>query len=446
MYMKEDPVIYCLPREFTSYFIKLKPKKVPAEKRIESQFKKIIGIEEEEDVPSWDKKAAVRPSKKGQQKTPQKEFPYDDDDIKLNWETLMHFRKASWPKEKRWPVTKREINDDGRDELYIGMSKIENKKVYFIVSSEFIPRTSDSYLFPTSFFRKMSYNVEYEIPQASKDELVAIVQVAIKDRIKSIKPIMVDGVKKFRCKTHGGKTNEVYDQQWIDENFKELELDFYDKVMDDKFVDKKYVPLPSGMRDNDSGEENDKNWIPHNLRSDVCVQYTFGDAAYCAFANMANALYILKDELPADFFFRNRFRNMTDLLERYTTLNTNFQTPNEFMCALRIAREKFGYTTRFLGSKHKPWHVDDLDLNVVKYVEIQGVSQVVSHVVCIYNQLIYDGTFQTCVKLSKKGLQFICNQKQFSTKCYSLEPSKKIQKKIAKAQKNKKRKHSLKSP
>ena len=262
----------------------------------------------------------------------------------------------------------------------------------------------------------MSYNVEYEIPQASKDELVEIVQLAIKDRIKSIKPIMVDGVKKFRCKTHGGKTNEVYDQKWIDDNFKELEVEFYDKIMDDKFVDKKYVRLPSGKRDNDSGEEEDKNWIPRHLRIDVSVQYTFGDKAYCAFANMANALYILKDTHPADFFFRNRFRNMTDLLEKYTTLNTNVQTPNEFMCALRIAREKFGYTTRFLGVDHKPWKFDNNDLNVVKYVEIQGVSQVVSHVVCIYNQLIFDGTFDTCVKLSKEGMQFICNQSQFWTK------------------------------
>ena len=135
-----------------------------------------------------------------------------------------------------------------------------------------------------------------------------------------------------------------------------------------------------------------------------------------------------------------------DLLEKYTTLNTNSQAPNEFMCALRIAREKFGYTTRFLGVNHEPWKYNDEDSNVVKYVEIQGVSQVVSHVVCIYNRLIYDGTFGTCVNLSKEGLQFICNQAQFWTKSYSLEASKKIKKKIAKQQKHKKRKLSLKSP
>ena len=52
--------------------------------------------------------------------------------------------------------------------------------------------------------------------------------------------------------------------------------------MDDKFLDKKYVRLPSGKRDNDSEEEDDKNWIPRNLRSDVRVQYTFGDTARTA--------------------------------------------------------------------------------------------------------------------------------------------------------------------
>ena len=149
--------------------------------------------------------------------------------------------------------------------------------------------------------------------------------------------------------------------------------------MDDKFVDKKYIPLPSGKRENNSDEEDDKIWIPRKLRTDVRVQYTFGDAAFCAFANMANALNILKDDVASDFFFRNRFRNMTDLLERYTTLNTHNQSPNEYMCALRIAREKFGYTTRFLGNNHNPADYDDNDMNVVKYVAIQGVSQVVSH-------------------------------------------------------------------
>ena len=193
--------------------------------------------------------------------------------------------------------------------------------------------------------------------------------------------------------------------------------------MDDKNVNKRFVALPSGQRDDSDNSDEETSNIPIEFRGRSNVEFTFGDRAYCAFGNMANALALLKHEEAALFFFRNRFKPLVDLLKEYTTLNIESGSPNEFMSALRIAREKFGYTTRFLGQNHEPWLSVDEDKDVVKYIELQGVNNVVTHTICVFNNYIYDGSEKKTINLSKRSLKWLIKEEQFYIKCYSLEQS-----------------------
>ena len=61
-----------------------------------------------------------------------KEMRYDipsEDDIKLNWKTLMKYNKNTWDIKSKPPVPKEEIDDDDRDIFFIGMSEIKGKKI-----------------------------------------------------------------------------------------------------------------------------------------------------------------------------------------------------------------------------------------------------------------------------------------------------------------------------
>ena len=123
---------------------------------------------------------------------------YTENDLKLNWKTLMRFCKSDWTEGKPYPLPKEDIDNDDRDFFFIGRSDIKGKEVFFIVSDHIIPTDKDSHIFPNSFFMEMQDNEEYEIPQYSKNELFEIVQYAIHSSIEYIVPKMVHGGKSGR--------------------------------------------------------------------------------------------------------------------------------------------------------------------------------------------------------------------------------------------------------
>ena len=107
-------------------------------------LKDIIGVKGE--IPSWTKKRYVTKAtkekmrqKRIEKKKQQIEFPYTNDELRLNWKTLMHYRKDTWPEGTPLPFSPTEIEADKRDDIYIGMSEINGEKVYFNVSTDYIP-------------------------------------------------------------------------------------------------------------------------------------------------------------------------------------------------------------------------------------------------------------------------------------------------------------------
>ena len=354
---------------------------------------------------------------------------YTENDLKLNWKTLMCFCKYEWNPEEAYPLPKAEIEKDHRDLYYIGRSDIDGKKVYFSVSEYIIPTDRDSHIFPNSFFLTMQNNKEYEIPDYSKKELYEIVQYAIRTSIDYIIPRMVEGEKKWKLRYKDGKYSKYMTKMWIDEKFAEGFDVFYDKLLSDDYLGKR-IECPHDKSDEEEVKVQTGTNIPAHFHAKGKVKYCFGESAYCAFGNMANALHLLKDYKAASFFFANRFKNKAELLEKYTTLPEDQRNVNEFGAALRILRDKFGYTTKVLGMNHRPWLLYDDDKNLVKYMEFQAYESVVRHVICLFNGLIYDGTLGQPIKLSKNSMQWLSGDENFLMKTYVIEPSSPLKKQL----------------
>ena len=119
----------------------------------------------------------------------------------------------------------------------------------------------------------------------------------------------------------------------------------------------------------------------------------------------------------------NRFKKLSDLIQEYTSIPAHETRYNEFIIALRTAREKFGYTTRASAMNHEHWKNISIDKDVMKYVEMQAFGTAALHVVCIYNGINYDGAFGEQIFLSRESMKFIACDTHFLMKCYSLEPS-----------------------
>ena len=361
-----------------------------------------------------------------------------ENDIKLHWKTLMCFCKREW-KSKRYPLPKKIVDADDRDFYYIGRSDIEKKKIYFSVSEHIIPEDRDSYVFSNSFFRHMTNNKEYEIPQESKEKLFRMVQTAVRSTIDAIVPIMVEEVKMWKCKHQGGYFSKPQTHEWVKETFEKDFEETYDMLMDDANLNKA-ITCPSGKRNETNDEDKQHEIIPAHIIGRGKTKYSFGDNAYCAFGNRANGLHLLNDDKAASFFFANRFKTVSSLVADYTTLDITKTNINEFVTAIRIVRERFGYVTKALDMSHQPWKTNDEDRTVLKYVEIQGYETAITHVVCIYRGYIYDGAIGKTLKLSRESMEYICGHQNFVMKCYAIEQSLKIKKALEKRREDKKRK------
>ena len=423
---------YRLPDAFVNIYEDLKEAKKEAAalrklKKTEWDLKKIIGLNADDDVPSWSKSSSRLLKKKSTSEQNEKnaEEKYSDKDIKQNWKTLMHFSKRTWSKSTRPPIPQHEINSEKMEQFFIGRSDIKNKKVYFIVSSNIIPRDQKSFVFEDSFFAKMAYNTEYDIPQHSINKLNEVVRDAKNYVIGWIQPCVIDGVKMWRGKKRIGSHTDPQNIDWIKDSFLPAFKPFYDECLDDNNIGK-HLPVPNGKRTFEIADASDQcKVIPVEFKTEFSVPFTFDNDAYCAFGNMANALSICEDNMAARFFFANRHKHMPLLTQEYPELKLNLNG-NQFHCALQIVRHMFKYNIKRLENTHEPWKDVDTESNVVKYVEIEQQNAAFSHVVCIFKNFIYDGSLTRAITLSYESMLWLCHNEQFYLKCYTIEPCKKV--------------------
>ena len=356
----------------------------------------------------------------------------------------MLFSKQTWIKGKPTPVPMKDIKKEKRQYFYIGRSDVNGEKIYFIVSNNIIPRDQNSHIFENKFFNIMRYNTEYDIPQYSVDKLQETVRDSHLYIIKWIQPTMINGTKMWKGKRRGGWHTDPQPHDWIKNSFLPNFRDFYEKCMDDSNIDK-HLPIPAGkqntpidLEDREHANENDTLSIPENIVTAIDVPFCFDNDAYCAFGNMANATHVFRDELTTEFFFINRHKNMSFIEEEYPELSLSVNG-NQFSCALKIVREIFKYKVKSLGAKHEPWMEGNEDDNVVKYIEVQALSAMYTHVVCVYRNLIYDGTFRKCMTLSKESFDWIAREETYLLKCFSIEPCQKVKRAIANKNETKKK-------
>ena len=371
---------------------------------------------------------------------------YTDNDIKLNWKTLMLFSKKSWNTSKTPPIPQSEINAEEKDYFYIGRSDIDGNKVYFRVTKDLIPEDQDSHVFQNSFFSLMGFNTEYDIPPYSILTLKEVVADTPKYAIDKIKAVIVKGKKMFKGKRANGQLTEPQEESWIKKSF-EADFDWYYKqLLDDQNLNK-FIKVPSGKAKipsvNDEPETVPGNNIPERFRTEVDVHYCFDNKAYCSFGNMANALKLLGDDNAANFFFTNRHKHMAILEAEHPEFKMNLNG-NQYFCALQIIRHVFHYSIRNLGEKHVLWANPELEQGIMKYVEIQPVGALFTHTVVIYNNFIIDGTFKKCIKLSKESFRFVGGgTEHYRCQCYSLEPSKQLKRTLNRLEEEKKKKPKL---
>ena len=113
--------------------------------------------------------------------------------------------------------------------------------------------------------------------------------------------------------------------------------------------------------------------------------------------------YALSSGWHSRNFFVNRNQEIDLLLQDHSEIKIN-ERENKFLAVLQIVRQLFRYNVRSLGN-HKRWKNLDLKRNVLKYIEIYGYNTMSTHTVCVYNGIIYDGTFQHAIKLTKESLK-----------------------------------------
>ena len=347
-----------------------------------------------------------------------------DDELKLNWKNLMCVNKERWDTARDYPISETEWQHETSTIFYMGKSEINGEETYFRVSDDYIPLEEESPVFDDSFLNDMGYNIEKPLTSVEENLLREAVTNRPFYQVKWILPVIIDGKKWWKGKRRNGSHTDPQDDSWLKKSFLKTFPDYYAKLHDDVWIDQ-YVDLPMGYVMNSHKPKEDTTIIPLLLKTNIKIKFRFGSKAYCAFGNMANAMSLFNDELAANFFFINRHQSVENLMKSMPKLKFNARK-NQFFYAMDICRNKFGYVVRSLGPNYsKPWEDRDTDRNIVKYVEMQAGNNWHEHAVCIYNDVVYDGSFKYGLKLSEATFRYICDDDHVHLRCYSIEQSKK---------------------
>ena len=218
--------------------------------------------------------------------------------------------------------------------------------------------------------KRLGFNKEVNIEDSSKEKLLRVVNSAKKTRLHSIIPqAPKEGIQQWKLKFYSGRNPLYKDHAFIERNFKLRFPITYQQLIDITNIDKPITP-PAGSREGNlrdeetvsgstneeltidySDDEEDEDDvevatepIPSEFRTSFSVEYQFGSKSFCAFGNMANALYQCGDKDGACWFFMNRHQKYSVLSELYLETNT-ISSVNEFMLCLQIIRQRFQYVS-----------------------------------------------------------------------------------------------------
>ena len=192
--------------------------------------------------------------------------------------------------------------------------------------------------------------------------------------------------------------------------------------MDKKHVEKSFS-VPSGAIEIDDSDSDDDD-IPKAFRGDKSVKYIFENKAFGAFVNMANALSFFGDDMASDFFFNHHENNLDEMKQKYTKKGTEVSF-NSFHVAMEIVRQQFKYQLRFV-KHHDLMNVVEKYKNDVLYVQLHPVSSAFTHVICITNKQIVDGTFSKTLTCTDKAIQWVLKDNHYNFIAYCIEITSKV--------------------
>ena len=354
-----------------------------------------------------------------------KEDQFSETEIKGNWVTLMKYHPDTWRPHLDKPHCVNNVILEDRDFHYIGRSDVEDEKVYFLVSDDMIPPGKEKQpLFNMSWLNQMEYNEEYEIEDTAKNRLLKMVRYLNGFAIEEIELVSVtNGKRKFRGKQENGHWDENLDQSWINFNFRTRFSSYYKQIMDIANIGKSFK-IPSGAIEKDDSDSDDDDNIPQEFQGSETVQYEFENKSACAFGNMANALGFFGDDKASEFFYNHREHDLEEMRNLHIKSGKE-GTFNGFHLAREIVRQKFRYQVRFLKN-HNLMEIVEKYPNDVLYVQLHPVSTAFTHVICILDKEIVDGTFSKTIKCNNRSIQWLIKDEHYNFIAYRIELTSKV--------------------
>ena len=124
-------------------------------------------------------------------------------------------------------------------------------------------------------------------------------------------------------------------------------------------------------------------------------------------------------------FYDNRDKDLDELRNKHTKSSKKNKF-NAFHLAQEIIRQKFRYQMCFIKGRDL-FHIAKKYKGDVLYVQIHGVSSAFTHVVCIWNELIVDGTLQSMIYCNEESMKWLIKEDHFTFVAYRIQISSKVE-------------------
>ena len=98
---------------------------------------------------------------------------------------------------------------------------------------------------------------------------------------------------------------------------------------------------------------------------------------------------------------------------------------NAFHVAMEVLKQQFKYQLRFV-KHHDLMYVVKKYKNDVLYVQLCPVSSAFTHVVCVMNQQIVDGTFSKTLTCTERTIQWLLKDNHYNFVAYRIEVTSKV--------------------
>ena len=204
---------------------------------------------------------------------------------------------------------------------------------------------------------------------------------------------------------------------------------FYEDIHDEDRVGEKF-PMPVGQCEFSEDEEEDDNRkqvddkIPNTCFTKYPVHFCFENKNSCAFGNMANAAYELKDKITGTFFYVNRHKDPNEMRNKFTKIDQDYNI-NEFHIAREILRQRFKYKVKRIKGDNLIEIAKEYE-NEVLYVMLEISGRPIAHAICISNNRIVDGTFSHKLKCNRESLHWLCDKTSYTFLVYLIKAKAKL--------------------